>query len=107
MKSDDRFGLNLLGNKNRTTSEVIVLWNFLTIENQSIATALRILSNNALSIMLYHTVCIPHADCISAQTWTGMPVAASIFNAYSVELAHGLPSTACLIQILHNMMVKI
>ena len=57
--------------------------------------------------MLYHTVCIRHADCISAKTWTGMPVAASIFNAYSVELAHGLPSTACLIQILHNMMVKI
>ena len=47
--------------------------------------------------MLYHTVCIPHSDCISAQTWTGMPVAASISNAYSVELAHGLPSAASLI----------
>lgn len=57
--------------------------------------------------MLYHTVCIPHADCISAQTLTGMSVAASILNTYSVELAHGLPSAACLIQILHNMMVKI
>lgn len=57
--------------------------------------------------MLYHTVCIPHADCISVQTLTGMSVAASILNTYSVELTHGLPSTACLIQILHNMMVKI